>query len=66
MRIVVNGTARDVRPGITLAELLGELAVDPRRVAVAVNAAVIPRGEWAGRTLTDLERIEIIEAVGGG
>ena len=66
MRVFINGTPREARPGITLAELLAELALDPRRVAVAVNAAVVPRAEWAGRRIADLDRIEIIEAVGGG
>lgn len=35
-------------------------------VAVAVNAAVVPRSAWASTTLDDGDRVEILSAVPGG
>ncbi len=66
MRITVNGEPREVERGVTLLALLGALGLDPRRVAVAVNAAVVPRAELAARAAAEDDRVEIIEAVGGG
>jgi sulfur carrier protein len=62
----VNGEEREVRAGATVAELLGELGLAGRRVAVAVNRSVVPRAALASRTIAPGDRIEILEAVGGG
>jgi sulfur carrier protein len=62
----VNGDERFVRAGATLAELLGELGLAGRRVAVAVNREVVPRAARESRAIAEGDRIEILEAVGGG
>jgi len=66
MRVRLNGQAREIEEGLTPARLLERLGVNPRAVAVAVNAAVIPRAGLDGRVLAEGDEIEIIEAVGGG
>ena len=62
----VNGEARAVAAGTTVADLLGELGLAGRKVAVAVNRGVVPRTAHASRALEAGDRIEILEAVGGG
>jgi len=66
--IVVNGTARDLEAGTTVADLVEELAGDPlaKGVAAALNGAVVPRGRWRLLELQDGDRIEILTAVQGG
>jgi len=66
MQIFVNGEHRDIERGRSLLNLLADLQLDARRVAVAVNASVVPRGELASVCPAENDRIEIIEAVGGG
>jgi sulfur carrier protein len=66
MRIEVNGQPRNVPPGTSLTVLAAELGLDVRRIAMAVNGAVIPRTDWPARFPAEGDRIEIIEAVGGG
>lgn len=66
MRIIVNGRPMDVEDGLALTTLLHGLVTDPARVAVALNGAVVPRGEQASRTLAPGDTIEVIEPVGGG
>jgi len=66
MRVQVNGSPREIGPETTLDALLRDLAVDPRRVAVAVNAAVVPRPELPTRILAEGDAVEVIEPVGGG
>jgi sulfur carrier protein len=66
--IIINGEPSDaVAPGATIAQLLDGLDVDgDRGVAVAVDAEVIPRGEWATFAVADGARVEVLIAVQGG
>lgn len=66
MHIFVNGERRDIERGSSLLILLASLHLDARRVAVAVNASVVPRGELGTVRPAEGDHIEIIEAVGGG
>ena len=64
MIVHVNGRAREVEPGLTVADLVADTPT--RGLAVAVDAEVVPRGEWEERALRDGERVEILTAVQGG
>jgi sulfur carrier protein len=66
--IVLNGERADVADGTTIAELLGGLDVPPegRGVAVAVDAEVVPRGEWPRRVVADGAQVEVVTAIQGG
>lgn len=66
MRIVVNGEAREVEAGATVADLLNELGVNVRHCAVEVNLELVPRMEHAGRVLSAGDRMEVVTLVGGG
>jgi sulfur carrier protein len=66
MEILVNGEAREVPSGTTLERLLGLLALERRRIAVAVNRSVVPRSDFGVRSVAAGDRVEILEAVGGG
>ena len=62
----VNGEAREVPAGCTVAELVERLGLTGRKLAVAVNRDVVPRSGFATRALEAGDRVEILEAVGGG
>ena len=68
MTVVVNGEARELAPGTTVRALLDVLEVPggARGVAVAVDAEVVPRGEWETTTLDDGARVEVLRAIQGG
>ena len=66
MLIKVNGEEREVSAGATLEELVRLLALAPERLAVELNYEVVRRAEWAQRTLSDGDRVEIVHFVGGG
>jgi sulfur carrier protein len=66
VRMTVNGEARDVPDGTTIAALLAALDVRRDGIAVALNDDVVPRTEHASRELRDGDRVEIIVAVAGG
>jgi sulfur carrier protein len=63
--ITINGEPCELAG--TVDELLDALGVDVRRgMAVAVDAAVVPRGEWTTTQVPDGARVEIVTAVQGG
>jgi sulfur carrier protein len=65
--VLVNGEERELPPGTTVGALLEALAVEAGRgVAVAVDAEVVPRGEWETTELGDGARIELVRAIQGG
>lgn len=66
MTVIVNGEAYDVPDGTTVATLAAHHDADRRGCAVAVDGAVVPRGQWAAAELRDGQRIEIVRAVQGG
>ena len=66
MHITLNGETRQVEPGTTLEALLALAGHAGRKVAVEVNLAVVPRSQHAGHVLADGDRVEIIQAIGGG
>ncbi|MGK2941790.1 MAG: sulfur carrier protein ThiS [Immundisolibacter sp.] len=66
MDIVVNGTVRAAGDTLTVAQLVAELGLTGKRLAVEVNRDIVPRGNHAGHVLRDGDRIEIIHAIGGG
>lgn len=66
MTVTLNGEKRECREGLTLTELVAELGLGARRIAVEVNRDIIPRDEYASRRLQRGDEIEIVHFVGGG
>ena len=66
MRIMVNGQWQDKSDAISVAELLGELALEPLRVAVELNKQIVPRANYAQTQLAEDDQLEIVTLVGGG
>ncbi|MGI9589905.1 MAG: sulfur carrier protein ThiS [Myxococcota bacterium] len=66
VELLVNGEPRDVPVGCTIETLILRLGLERRRVAVAVNRDVIPRSHFEAHGLVSGDRVEILEAVGGG
>jgi sulfur carrier protein len=65
MHIQVNGETRTVAAATILA-LIEELALDPRKVAVERNMEIVPRSLHGETALTEGDRIELVQFVGGG
>jgi len=66
VRVTVNGEPRDLPESITVAELVGQLGLSQRRIAVEVNRDILPRERYAGHSLSDGDAIEIVHFIGGG
>ena len=66
MRITLNGEPYDLDAPLSVADLLMKLAIDPRRVAVEHNLAILKRTLFADTLVHEGDRIEIVNFVGGG
>jgi len=65
MRITVNGEPREVREGLTLAQLIEELKVKIP-YAVEHNRQLCPKSRHAHTVLHEGDCLEIVTIVGGG
>ena len=66
VRITLNGDSRVLERRMTITELLAELEIDPRRVAVERNYIIIKRDAYATTPVDNGDQIEIVNFVGGG
>jgi thiamine biosynthesis protein ThiS len=66
VNLLVNGDPRGVPVDCTVGELIDTLGLQTRRIAIAVNRDVVPRSAYATHQLAADDRVEILEAVGGG
>ena len=66
IRVVLNGAPREFAAPLTFEQLLAELALAGRRLAVERNGEIVPRSRFAEARLADGDRIELVIAVGGG
>ena len=62
----MNGAARELPPGSTLADLVRALGLRPEQVAVERNERLVPRAAHASVELAEGDRLEIVTLVGGG
>ena len=66
MEITVNGQSQTVPNGYTAAQLVEQMGLADRRIAMEVNLEIVPRSTYARHALSAGDRIEIVHAVGGG
>jgi sulfur carrier protein len=67
IEVHINGNSQTVPEASTVRSLLESLGIADREgTAVAVNMEVVPRSAHVATTLHAGDRIEIVQAVGGG
>jgi len=65
MRLKINGEDVDSNAG-TVNELLNELKIESRGVAVEVNLSIVKKTDYESYKLKDGDKVEIVNFVGGG
>ncbi len=66
IQVTVNGTAHRFEQTLDVAELVRQLALTGKKIAVERNGDIVPKSRHAGTLLVDGDRLEIVVAVGGG
>jgi sulfur carrier protein len=64
--VTVNGGERSVCPGTTVLDLVRELGLEGKRIAVERNGDIVARSRYADTALAAGDRVEVVGAVGGG
>jgi sulfur carrier protein len=62
----INGETRDCSTATSLPELLEQLGLNPRLVAVEYNGEILHKQFWHTTQIQDGDRLEIVTIVGGG
>jgi sulfur carrier protein len=66
VNVIVNGEPTELERGATVEAVLVSLQLPDRGVAVAVDAEVVPRGEWPAHVWSEGARVEVLRAIQGG
>ena len=66
LRVRINGADRRFARPLTVKELVGELGMEGKRIAIERNGEIVPRSRYGELALADGDRLEVVVAVGGG
>ena len=66
MFITLNGATEKVPEHCTAAELVLQLGLASKRIALEVNREIVPRSEYPQHQLAPGDQVEIVHAIGGG
>jgi len=66
LKVTLNGEARALNAGLTVKTMLETLGLDPAKIAVERNLAIVPRSAYSQIAVTEGDRFEIVHFIGGG
>lgn len=66
MKIHLNGELHECPDALSLAALIATMDLAGKRIAVELNGDIAPRSQHASIILHDGDRVEIVQAIGGG
>ena len=66
MKIIVNGEKISLPQNSNIEDLILHLGYQNQRIAIEINESIIPKSSYSSALLKELDKIEVISAVGGG
>jgi sulfur carrier protein len=66
MKIILNGTEREVREGLTVADLAVELDIDAATLVAEVDGVIVKADAFGVTVLKPGATVELVRFVGGG
>lgn len=66
MKILVNGETREFSDNTSVEQVTAALGLTGKRIAVEFNKEILPFDQHSTQTLQDGDRLEIVQAIGGG
>ncbi len=64
--IILNGENKQIDNNTNIAQLLKSLDLSNKRLAIEINQQIIPRSNFTSHRLKELDKVEIVQAIGGG
>ena len=66
LNVTINGERRSFPAQHTLIDVVRALNLEPERVAIEFNRAIVKREFWTSTAIDEGAEIEIVQFVGGG
>ena len=66
IQVTINGAARQFPAALNFSQLVGELGLAGKRIAIERNGEIVPKSRYGDTQLTDGDQLEVVVAVGGG
>lgn len=66
MQVLINGKPTEIAPGASVSDLLEQLELKGKRIAIELNGEILPRSRHTDQRLDDGDQLEIVHAIGGG
>ena len=66
MQITLNGKIHILEKETSIASLITDLQLDPRKIAIEYNLTIIPCKEYDDIYITEGDVLEIVQFIGGG
>ncbi len=66
MNIILNGQNKQIDQNTNIKQLLMQLDLTNKRLAVEVNQEIIPRCDFENFRFNESDKVEIVQAIGGG
>jgi sulfur carrier protein len=64
--VSINGESRQLPSSTTVANLIEQMGLTGKRIALELNGGIVPRSTFAVQQLSENDKLEIVIAVGGG
>lgn len=66
IQLTLNGEPYAIAQGHTAADLVEQLGLSGRRIAVEINEQIVPKSQLATTALANGDQVEVVHAIGGG
>ena len=66
MQIYINGVERQIPEQTSMQALVETLELGDQRIAIEVNEELVPRSAFGAHLLAQGDRVEVVQAIGGG
>ena len=66
MNVYVNGETKQYTENSTIADIVSDLGLDNKRIAVELNKEILPFNQYMQTTCQDGDHVEVVQAIGGG
>jgi len=66
MKITVNGDTREYGENTAVADVVTDLNLTGKRIAIELNKEILPFDQYSSQILQASDKLEIVQAIGGG
>ena len=66
IEVIINGAPRQFSAPLSFEQMLAEMALAGKRIAIERNGEIVPKSRFAHTQLADGDKLEVVVAVGGG